>query len=228
MRSRGAVRPLHNLISLKHLEKIHASVKIVGKFLAAGRNSSDEPIERPARKVDSVLAERPEQDDIDLLHRSARGNARAFGALTDRHADRLFRLAFRLVGNAADAEDVLQEALCGAYRSSGRFEGRSSVKTWLTKILVAQAALWRRSRRKTEPIDEGAAARPARPDVAIDVQEAIRKISAEHQEVLLLREFENLTYDEMAEVLSVPRGTIESRLHRARQELKERLKSYLP
>jgi RNA polymerase sigma-70 factor (ECF subfamily) len=175
-------------------------------------------------------------DDLDLLRRAAAGDGKAFHVLVDRHVQRLYRLATSLVGNASDAEDVLQEALAGAYRGLGRFEGRSSVKTWLTRILVTQAAKWRRDRRRLGEVIPQAAPheeptiRSASEGVdhRVDLQAALQKLSPEHREVLTLREFDGLAYEEIAEVLGVPRGTVESRLHRARAELKEKLKAYLP
>lgn len=186
--------------------------------LRAGETSTETP---------RVVQHNPEADDIELLRRSG-GDPKAFHALVDRHAQRLYRLAVCLVGNAADAEDVLQETFIGAFRGLGSFEGRSSVKTWLTRILVTQAARWRRDRRRSEPMDESVAAVAASPDATMDVQAAMQRLSAEHRQVLALREFERMSYEEMAEVLGVPRGTVESRLHRARSELREKLKSYLP
>lgn len=175
-------------------------------------------------------------DDLQLLRRAASGSEPAFHDLVDRHAERLFRLATTLVGNSSDAEDVLQEALAGAYRGLDRFEGRSSVKTWLTRILVTQAAKWRRDRRRAsevmppaapheEPVVPGGASSV---DHRIDLHAALAKLSPEHREVLTLREFEGMAYEEIAEALGVPRGTVESRLHRARAELREKLKAYLP
>jgi RNA polymerase sigma-70 factor (ECF subfamily) len=184
--------------------------------------------------------------DSELLAKSAAGDRRAFHALVDRHADRLYRLAVSLVGNSADAEDVLQEAFTGAFRGVSGFQGRASVKTWLTRILVMQAAKWRRDRKRhrrgVEPggsaFDAEDEAPPAATgaagegvgavDARIDVHAAVQRLSAEHREVIALREFEHLSYEEIAAVLEVPRGTVESRLHRARAELREILKSYLP
>jgi RNA polymerase sigma-70 factor (ECF subfamily) len=175
-----------------------------------------------------VVQINPEADDIDLLRRAADGDPKAFHALVDRHAARLFRLAVSLVGNAADAEDVLQETFVGAFRGLRSFEGRASVKTWLTRILVTQAARWRRDRRRSQEIDESMATVAGGIDAGMDVQAAMRQLSPEHRQVLALREFEGMSYEEMAQVLGVPRGTVESRLHRARGELREKLKSYLP
>ena len=174
----------------------------------------------------------PEANDVDLLRKAAAGDGRAFHALVDRHAQRMYRLALSLVGNATDAEDVVQEAFAGAFRGLSGFEGRAAVKTWLTRILFTQAAKWRRDRARRvmgsidaaeQPTVEGGDNSVA---ARIDLNAALLKLSPEHREVLLLREFEGMAYEEMAEVLGVPRGTIESRLHRARNELRLKLTSY--
>ena len=172
--------------------------------------------------------------ELKLVQRAARGDGKAFHALVDAHSQRLYRLAVSLVGNATDAEDVLQEAFAGAFRGLGRFEGRSSVKTWLTRILVMQAAKWRRDRQRrnmpNSDLEEVSQSDTASHSVGakIDLHAALQKLSDEHREVLVLREFEGMSYEEIAEAIDVPRGTVESRLHRARAELKERLKAYLP
>jgi RNA polymerase sigma-70 factor (ECF subfamily) len=158
----------------------------------------------------------------------------------DRHAEELFRLAVVLVGNATDAEDVLQETFIGALRGLHRFEGRSTVRTWLTGILVRQVARHHRGRgqRKTQVGGELSEAsrrllngtvpgESQQWDTQIDVLAALGSLSPEHREALALREFQGLTYEEMAETLGVPIGTVESRLHRARRELKEKLGGYM-
>lgn len=172
----------------------------------------------------------PEADDIELLRRAGAGDSAAFHALVDRHAQRLYRLAVSLIGNAADAEDVLQETFIGAFRGLRSFQGRASVKTWLTRILVLQAGQWRRDRRRRrfEPMGDSIAAAGPSAEAGLDVRAAIGQLSPEHREVLVLREFERMSYEEIAEALDVPRGTVESRLHRARSELREKLKAYLP
>jgi RNA polymerase sigma-70 factor, ECF subfamily len=175
----------------------------------------------------------PEADDLSLLRRAEKGDANAFHLLVDRHADRLFRLAYSLVGNAADAEDVVQETLAGAFRGSRAFEGRSSVGTWLTRILVLQAAKWRRDRKLAAPLElmEGRLGKEggvAAAEQRMDLNAALEQLTPEHRQVMVLREYEQLSYDEIAEVLGVPRGTVESRLHRARAEMRQKLKAYLP
>jgi RNA polymerase sigma-70 factor (ECF subfamily) len=175
-----------------------------------------------------------ENDELELARKAAGGDERAFTTLAHRHMDRLFRLACSLVGNPSDAEDAVQETLAGAYDGLAKFRADSSVRTWLTQILVRQAALVRRKRsRHTAAPIEAAAQTPARSsgsidaDRRIDLHAALEKLSPEHRQVLVLREFERMSYQEMAKVLNVPRGTIESRLHRARNELREKLKAYM-
>jgi RNA polymerase sigma-70 factor (ECF subfamily) len=185
----------------------------------------------PDREAGRAAA--PETDE-QLLRAAGKGSAEAFGDLVERHADSLFRLAYRLVGNASDAEDVLQEAVMGAFEQAGRFRGHSTVKTWLTRIVMRQAARShrRRARRATGSLPEGMAhdgsGGPEATALRMDVTQALRKLTPDHREVVVLREFEGLSYAEMAETLGLPQGTVESRLHRARQELKELLRDYLP
>jgi len=176
-------------------------------------------------------------DDADLLRKAAAGDGSAFHTLADRHMDRLYRLAVSLVGNSADAEDLLQETFAGAYRGLDRFEGRASVGTWLTRILVMQVARFRRGRRGKAmgSIDSemdvpsiGQQSGASGVDARIDIQAALLQLSPAHREVLVLREFEQMSYEEIAEVLGVPQGTVESRLHRARSELRDKLSAYLP
>jgi RNA polymerase sigma-70 factor (ECF subfamily) len=145
------------------------------------------------------------------------------------------------MGNATDAEDVLQEALLGAFRRLGAFEGRSSVKTWLVRILLNHASKFRRSRRirRTSSLpdeigpDDGHASgldtgSPAAiVESRIDLDAMLAVLSPEHREVIVLRELQQMSYEEIATALKIPRGTVESRLHRARQELRRRYAGYL-
>jgi len=174
--------------------------------------------------------------DLELVNRARMGDRPAFHELLDRHAAFLYGLAVSLVGNAADAEDIVQETLFGAFRGLGAFQGRSSVKTWLTGILVRQTAMrHRRARRWTAgPIPPGpdgeggpcVSAPTEAADARMDVRVALMGLSSDHREVVVLRELHGLSYDEMARALGIPRGTVESRLFRARRALQERLKGY--
>jgi RNA polymerase sigma-70 factor, ECF subfamily len=188
-----------------------------------------------------------EPSDLDLVRSAGGGDESAFHALLDRHAPQLFRVALSLTRNRDDAEDLMQETFVGAYRGLKKFEGRASVKTWLTQILTRQAAkAWNRSRneRSTSSIhasagdeDNSAAAAASRlresealavpgtsaqVEKRLDVMDVLKKLSPPHREVLVLREIRGMSYDEIAQTLGVPRGTVESRLSRARAEFKTR------
>jgi len=171
-----------------------------------------------------------EPTDRDLVTRARDGDRGAFHTLVDRHASRLYEVAAMMIGNTTDAQDIVQETLLGAFQGLRRFEARSSVKTWLSGILIRQVALfWRRgSLRHSIPIDalvnDPSVATPGATDHAdarLDLAALLSKLSDEHREVIVLREIDGLSYDEMAEALGLPRGTVESRLFRARQLLKE-------
>ena len=175
-----------------------------------------------------------EATDWELLERSQSGDTQAFDMLVMRHSEGLFRTALGMVANHSDAQDVVQETFFAAYQQRKNFQQRSAVRTWLVGILIRQAALHHRKKyqRNQAPIDqENLAAiadeRPqtlssnTRTEAKLDIAELLKKLSPEHREVIVLRELENLSYEAIAELLAVPRGTIESRLFRARQLLRE-------
>ena len=177
--------------------------------------------------------------DAALVRRIAAGDGAAVHRLMDRFAGPLYGLARALTGNEADAEDVVQETFAAACEAAGSFRGEASVKTWLTKILVRRAARSRRAglRWRFLSLSSPAAAdepppAPASPgpasavDSDMDVTVMLERLSPEHREVIVLRELQGLSYEEMAAALGVPRGTVESRLHRARRELREKFSGY--
>jgi len=177
-------------------------------------------------------------DDSELLNQIRRGDRAAqdaFRQLLDRHGRYLFGVAHSLTGgNASDAEDLVQETLMGAL--TGHFRGESSVRTWLVRILVNRAAMLRRSRsrRPETALDEKTAGdastadrMPGAVESKLDLTTMLAQLSPEHRQVIVLRELEGLSYEEIAAALHVPRGTVESRLHRAREELRKRFKGYL-
>jgi RNA polymerase sigma-70 factor (ECF subfamily) len=190
--------------------------------------------------------------DLELVRAAAHGDQKAFHALVDRHAQDLFRLALSMTPTRVDAEDLCQETFAGAFAGLKRFNGQSTVRTWLTSILMRQAAkAWHRSRhtRKMLSIDGSAAGagavgagtaddsswvgsgptvppQEAAVDRRIDLEQVLGRLDPPHREILLLREMQQMSYEEIAASLGVPRGTVESRLHRARAELKRHLKAY--
>ena len=183
-------------------------------------------------------------DDQRLIAECLRGDPAAFGVLVRRYQDRLYNTVFRLVGNAEDAQDVVQEAFLNAYQSLGGFKGDSLFFTWLYRIAVNAAISFKRKRRVVIPIDAARGvvsgvprgveppdpSELSRPGHALEqeeqghrIQRALSRLSPEHRAVLILKDMEGQKYETMAEILQVPIGTIRSRLHRARLELRELL-----
>ena len=171
-------------------------------------------------------------DDSELLRRIEGGDQSAFRSLVDRHSRYLHGVAHALVGNAADAEDIVQETYVAVLNS--HFRGEASVRTWLVKILVRRAGMLRRSRwhkNRHMTIDEAPPEQvrsgTSGVEAKLDLTAMLNVLSPEHRAVIVLRELEHMSYEEMATALDVPRGTVESRLHRAREELRKKFKGYL-
>ncbi len=179
-------------------------------------------------------------DDQRLITASLRGDAAAFGELVRRYQDRLYNTVFRFLGNAEDAQDVVQEALISAYQSLESFKGDAQFFTWLYRIAINTAISHKRKRHPSlsidvgrdgegtmEPLDTSDASRPGRAlerrEEERRVHRALERLSPEHRAVLILKDMEGQKYETMAEVLGVPIGTIRSRLHRARSELRDLL-----
>jgi len=179
-------------------------------------------------------------DDHRLIDACRDGDTAAFGVLVRRYQDRLFHTVYRLVENAEDAQDVVQEAFLNAYQSLDGFKGDSLFFTWLYRIAVNSAISLKRKRRVVlsidaarngeggvEPADPSEQTRPGhhleQQEQERRVQRALARLSPEHRAVLVMKDMEGQKYETMAEILQVPIGTIRSRLHRARLELRELL-----
>ena len=173
-------------------------------------------------------------DDAELLKQIGRGDPAASRELLQRHGAYLYGVAHALVGNAADAEDLVQETLVGAL--GGTFRGESSLRTWLVRILTNQAGMLRRRPHRRAghvgldeetPSPTGPATPGSGVEAKLDLNTMLAALSLDHRQVLVLRELEGLSYEEIAKALHIPRGTVESRLHRARDELRKKFKGYL-
>jgi RNA polymerase sigma-70 factor (ECF subfamily) len=179
-------------------------------------------------------------DDRRLIAASLKGDTIAFGELVRRYQDRLYNTVYRLLDNADDAQDVVQDAFLNAYQSLDGFKGDSQFFTWLYRIAVNTAISHKRKQRlmlsidagrngesRVEPLDSSDASRPGhaleQAEEERRVQRALNRLSPEHRAVLILKDMEGQKYEAMAEILGVPIGTIRSRLHRARGELRELL-----
>ncbi len=152
--------------------------------------------------------------------------------LVERHSDRAYGLAFRMLGSASDAEEVAQDAFVRAWRALPRFRGDSSFSTWLHQIVVRRAldraaTLKSRSTRETaveelDSLEAGrAAASPASGDVARRLGRLLGTLSDMQRAVVLLYYYEDHSVEHVAHALSIPTGTVKTHLHRARALLRE-------
>lgn len=191
---------------------------------------------------------RAEEADELLVARAQRGDAAAFGTLVQRYQDALFNSVCRMVGHREDAEDLTQEALVKAFHGIGAFRGQSSFYTWLYAIAYNTVVSYRRKAggahhlnplplpdasghegRGHEAEDKG-----ERPDAAAErrellrrLEEAIASLQDEHRAIVVMRDVEGFDYREIAELLGCAQGTVKSRLHRARQALRELLQDLM-
>ncbi|MBC8356587.1 MAG: sigma-70 family RNA polymerase sigma factor [Planctomycetes bacterium] len=179
----------------------------------------------------------PDIDESQLIDASLQGNSAAFGELVQIHQHRLFNAMANFCGNATEAEDVVQEAFVQAYLKLAKFQQNSQFYTWLYRIAF-NAAISRKRRKRVEasvdknreeaglePVDGGDAPgdQMMRDEQAALVHKALAMLSDGHREILVLREMDGCDYEQIAELLDINVGTVRSRLHRARMQLKERL-----
>lgn len=184
-------------------------------------------------------AGRPEEDELDLVRRAKRGDREAFGVLVQRYQQRVIGVARALVHNADDAVELAQETFIRAFQNLPGFEGRSSFSTWLYRIASNLAIDWRRregryvvahgeeaeNELRKIPSGQGDSFREmARDETSRKVREALKELTPEHRQVILLREMEGLSYEEISALLNCPKGTVMSRLHYARTHLRSLLK----
>ncbi len=193
----------------------------------------------------------PNRDpDQEALEAFRAGDPGAFDCLVDRHQGRIFRLACRVLGDQDAALDAAQESFVKAWKALPRFEGKARFSTWLTRITINQCRNELRKRgtvKHTRPLSlddtppgaeapRSASVASSAPGVweesrGAEVRSAfegvMRALDPEAREVLILTEVEALSYEGIAELLDVPIGTVRSRLHRARADVRRRMASVL-
>lgn len=175
--------------------------------------------------------------DETLVRRTLAGDLTAFEQLVERHRAVLRRVAARIVGED-EADDVAQDAFLRAFHRLGRFRGDSGFRAWLLRIAhnAALDALSRRRSRALEDEDqverEAPIAEPRTPAEQLEVRERRERLAAKlrlmqptHRIVLVLRDLEGLSYEEIADITESPLGSVKGRLHRARRELIEILRA---
>ncbi|MDO5553137.1 MAG: sigma-70 family RNA polymerase sigma factor [Planctomycetia bacterium] len=173
--------------------------------------------------------------DERLIQQTLAGDADAFGHLVEKYQDRLYNTVYRIVGTAEDAQDVVQESFLQAYANLSRFRMSSRFYTWLYRIAYNLSVANLAQRKRTVSVEEVFDGKPEqlvdrgempeehtkREEDAAILWKAINRLPEEYRSPLVLREIDNWSYEEIAEILHIPVGTVRSRLHRARNALKE-------
>ena len=191
-------------------------------------------------------------DEQQLIAELKRGDARAFARLVREHKNRVYGLCLRMLANPEEAEDLAQEVFLTIFKAIGTFRAESRLSTWIYRItrnhcLNRLKFLKRRAHERKQSLEttrqadlagqqihSPVAARIERPDHLTEgkqmealVQAQIAKLSEDHRELIVLRDLEHLSYEEIQEITGLAQGTVKSRLHRARLELARRMAPYL-
>jgi RNA polymerase sigma-70 factor (ECF subfamily) len=183
-------------------------------------------------------------DDRELVESARKGDREAFRTLFERYHRRAYALAFGVLRNPDDALDVVQDAFIKAHKYLDKFEGNSSFYTWLYRIVMNLAIDHLRKHRRARPVEldeahleEGSGAdellpkmlggNPSRAlmdkEIRARIDQALGELSENHRAVLVMRELEGMSYEEMAQAMGCSKGTIMSRLFHARKNMQKRL-----
>ena len=174
---------------------------------------------------------KPEEE---LIREALQGNSRSYGELVERFHSRLYNAMLQVVGSHDEAEDVVQDSFVQAYVKLDTFQGHSKFFTWLYRIAFNNALSRQRRKRSDLSIEQSREITGSDPQDRLEapdepllreervsmVHQALRMLTEEHRAILVLREMEEMSYEGIAEVLSINIGTVRSRISRARNQLK--------
>jgi RNA polymerase sigma-70 factor (ECF subfamily) len=179
-------------------------------------------------------------DEATLVERLRAGEPPAFEELVRRYQHRVFGVAVRMLRNAAEAEEAAQEVFLRVYRAVDEFRGEARLSTWLyaitsrvclTRLGTGERRLVREGEETLTRLANGEATPGAaleRSELEAALHRAIAELPEDRRIVVVLRDLEGLAYEEIAAALDLPLGTVRSRLHRARMDLKEKLERFFP
>jgi len=194
------------------------------------------PAISPSNPVVSVAVS-ADIGDHELVARHRQGDTDAFGEIYRRHAGRLYGVAYRMVGHAGEAEDLLQEIFLQAHRKLGGFKGQSALATWLYRLAMNHCLDHLRSKasrmsRATGSLDVDEVPPPAAPAGAVeltvsrlDLERAIAQLPEGCRAAFLLHDVEGFEHREVAEMLGIAEGTSKSQVHKARLRLRATLRA---
>ena len=176
-------------------------------------------------------------DEQQLLRAAAKGDSGAFSAIVEKYQDMVYRTAFRMVGNAVDAQDLSQEAFLRIWRNLSSFSGDSAFSTWLYRVTTNLCIDFLRGQKKTvsltlmqeeaqwdmEDPQPSPEAQLLVREQQLAIQTAMEALEPEARQILILRAVDACSYEEIGEILQMPVGTVKSRLSRARSQLRKKL-----
>lgn len=185
----------------------------------------------PPATLATVFPSEPSRDSLserELVARCQQGDVEAFEVLYRQHSRSLYNIAYRMAGNAPDAEDLLQEIFLLAYNKLRGFRGESSLRTWLYRLAVNRCLDHLRSRaarqreRESVPLEEGHSALTDREAVRLrlDLERAIRSLPESYRAAFILYDVEGFEHREVGEILGVAEGTSKSLVHKARHQIR--------
>lgn len=185
-----------------------------------------------------------QDSDLKTVHKAKKGNKKAFGELVNKYYDMVFGISYGVMRNREQAKDVAQDVFLKVYRDLYKFEEKSKFKTWLYRVTVNAALDQVRKRKPTRSLDmtdasteddtkpmvleDGAAGprdRASQEELKVLVKRTLDDLSEEHRSVLVLREWQGLSYEEISETLEIEIGTVMSRIFYARKKLAEVIKA---
>jgi RNA polymerase sigma-70 factor (ECF subfamily) len=171
-----------------------------------------------------------EQEDSALVRQCLEGNQNAFNALIVKHQKAVFNVALRMVKDYDDAQDLAQTVFIKAYERLRSFDAGHKFFSWIYRMAVNESLNFIKRRRRFEALDDGAEYAAGEPTPAEDyeesemsrnIQSALMNLQADHRAVIVLKHFEQLSYEEIGQILDIPEKTVKSRLFTARQVLKD-------
>ncbi len=211
--------------------------------------SSDEPSNIAREPIGSIDPDSPmddPDDDFRLVARAQQGDHGSYDTLVIRHRGRIFAMIRNMIHQEADAWDLSQEVFIKAWQALPRFEAKARFSTWLYRIAHNVVYDWTRKRKiesagelndelfERDRIDSASFTTPSggespddsmtQSELRVKIEAALGRLSAEHREVVLLKDVQGLSYKEIAEVMACSLGTVMSRLYYARQKLQVMLK----
>lgn len=191
-------------------------------------------------------------DDHKLVLAAADGDMQAFRLLVEKYQQRVIAVAYGIIGNSEDAEDIVQDSFVKAYKNLSGFRGQSSFYTWLYRIVYNMSIDYTRKRfrkveslvgdnsileHKVESSRAVAGSNTAKinnpleevenTELSLKIKEAIENLTEDHRAIIVLREIDGLSYEEISQVLKCSKGTVMSRLFHARKKLQEQLREYV-